>query len=290
MHVKIAAPFVLGLSLLGSGFGVSQADAMTLYASGSSNMNTPIYTIDTATGIQTTLGNSGFSNVQSLAFSPTGVLYGTTFSSGGSNMNLLTIDQTTGAGTVVAPITPASGTNSLNAATGLAFDATGNAYLVGRDFNQTGSLYTLNTTTGVVASIGSTNAVQTQDMAIAPNGTAFAVNIGSAGQPASLTTRGVRSLDLTTGDTTFLGQPEGGSTVNLTSMTFTPEGTLWIGGAGNLYTADTTTGALTLQHSGLATYHGLALTPVPVPAAVWLFGSGLVALAGLARRKMRSAM
>ena len=29
----------------------------------------------------------------------------------------------------------------------------------------------------------------------------------------------------------------------------------------------------------------LPLTPVPVPAAVWLFGSGLLALAGMARRK-----
>lgn len=286
MHFNTAAAFVFSLSLFGAGFSATQADAITLYAAGNSNTNTPIYTIDTATGVQTTLGNSGFSNVQSLAFSPTGVLYATTFGGGGSNMNLLTINQTTGAGTIVAPITPTAGTNTLNAATGLAFTSTGNAYLVGRDFNQTGSLYTLNTTTGAVTSLGSTNAVQTQDMAIAPNGNAFAVNIGSAGVAGSLTTRGVRSLDLTTGNTTFLGQPVGGSLVNLTSMTFGPDGTLWIGGAGNLYTADTTTGALTLQRSGLATYHGLAnFAPVPVPAAVWLFGSGLAAIVGLARRR-----
>jgi uncharacterized membrane protein len=30
------------------------------------------------------------------------------------------------------------------------------------------------------------------------------------------------------------------------------------------------------------------LTPVPVPAAIWLFGSGLAALVGLARRRMTS--
>lgn len=33
---------------------------------------------------------------------------------------------------------------------------------------------------------------------------------------------------------------------------------------------------------------GLTVHPVPVPAAVWLFGSGLVGLAGLARRKMKT--
>ena len=33
------------------------------------------------------------------------------------------------------------------------------------------------------------------------------------------------------------------------------------------------------------TWTGFQMTPVPVPAAVWLFGSGLLGLVGLARRK-----
>jgi hypothetical protein len=32
--------------------------------------------------------------------------------------------------------------------------------------------------------------------------------------------------------------------------------------------------------------NGVQLQPVPVPAAVYLFGTGLVGLAGMARRKM----
>ena len=36
---------------------------------------------------------------------------------------------------------------------------------------------------------------------------------------------------------------------------------------------------------GIALFGGAALSPVPVPAAIWLFGSGLIGLIGLARRK-----
>jgi hypothetical protein len=42
---------------------------------------------------------------------------------------------------------------------------------------------------------------------------------------------------------------------------------------------------------GGGAYQGvLVLTPVPVPAAVWLFGSGLAGLAGLARRRMKATV
>jgi hypothetical protein len=36
------------------------------------------------------------------------------------------------------------------------------------------------------------------------------------------------------------------------------------------------------------TWTSTTLTPVPVPAAVWLFGSGLLGLVGIARRKKRA--
>ena len=39
------------------------------------------------------------------------------------------------------------------------------------------------------------------------------------------------------------------------------------------------------QAAGLGLPGGLSVTPVPVPAAVWLFGSGLLGLVGVARRK-----
>lgn len=43
----------------------------------------------------------------------------------------------------------------------------------------------------------------------------------------------------------------------------------------------------TLQHSG--TFH-MDFAPVPLPAAAWLFGSGVIGLAGLARRKMAASV
>jgi hypothetical protein len=40
-----------------------------------------------------------------------------------------------------------------------------------------------------------------------------------------------------------------------------------------------------LSHDGTLTWNSAAVSAVPVPAAVWLFGSGLLGLAGVARRK-----
>ena len=39
---------------------------------------------------------------------------------------------------------------------------------------------------------------------------------------------------------------------------------------------------------GVSAAAPVAVAPVPVPAAVWLFGSGLLGLVGLARRKKKT--
>jgi hypothetical protein len=43
------------------------------------------------------------------------------------------------------------------------------------------------------------------------------------------------------------------------------------------------------DHTIIGNLNSLALTAVPLPAAAWLFGSGVIGLVGLARRKMRTA-
>lgn len=50
----------------------------------------------------------------------------------------------------------------------------------------------------------------------------------------------------------------------------------------NVFDAQDLNGA---QINGTWNYDSLAVTPVPVPAALWLFGSGLIGLAGFAKRK-----
>lgn len=74
----------------------------------------------------------------------------------------------------------------------------------------------------------------------------------------------------------------------LRSLTFDAAGTLWgTTTGGELYSVDSITSLPTLRFTDLPlNLRGLALAPVPVPVALWLFGSGLVAMAGLARRKM----
>ena len=78
-------------------------------------------------------------------------------------------------------------------------------------------------------------------------------------------------------------------------MTGGQTGVSGLGTAWNLYgVTGTTTGPVALSLLGTATLtaNGVAFgaassgTPVPLPAAIWLLGSGLLGLAGVGRRKI----
>ena len=81
----------------------------------------------------------------------------------------------------------------------------------------------------------------------------------------------------------------GGWQLDLTSLTIDDQtaGVLNLSGAGRLSGNgfDVTDATWSFSSQSLTSY-SMTVTAVPVPAAVWLFGSGLIGLAGIARRKV----
>lgn len=251
---------------------------------GSPTVTSNVYRIDTTTGAWTLIGNSGILSLNSLALTPDGTYYATGGITG--SQQLVTIDPNTGAATVIAPITTAVG---LTFIAGLAAGTDGTLYGAMVPSGATNSsLYTINRTTGVATVVGSTNAVSIQALDWNDaNGTLYGFN-GNGTQAA----RGLRTIDTATGNSTLIG-PAGGSSINMQTIAFLPDGTLWGAGSGTgqLYTIDPLTGVATQKFVGvqpvIPSLRGIEyLAPVPVPAAIWLFGSGLAAMVGLARRKM----
>ncbi|SPP62950.1 hypothetical protein [Nitrospira lenta] len=238
-----------------------------------------VYRIDTITGAQTLLGNSGFSALQDLALAPDGTYYAIAGSN--TTSRLITIDPTTGAGTLVAPLTTTDA-GGISFMTGLAVGSDGTLYGSGLPVGGTiNNLYSINRTTGVATLIGSTNAAALSALtANIATGIMYGVN-----QSGDASTRGLRTVDPITGNSTYIGPQGDGPGAGVQDIAFTPDGTLWgVTQQGALYSI--TSSGFSLQASGLVGFRGLeTLTPVPVPAAVWLFGSGLAAMAGVTKRE-----
>jgi hypothetical protein len=75
---------------------------------------------------------------------------------------------------------------------------------------------------------------------------------------------------------------------NTTNISCAPGITAWTGScttAEVVYFLLNGTPDFTQRTQGWASVTGIAYTSIPVPAAVWLFGSGLVGLVGISRRR-----
>lgn len=214
-------------------------------------------TVDVATGNVNVIGNMG-ATMTDIAFDPSGNLWGVTFGS------LYKINKTTATSTFIG--------NLGTSANSLVFDSSGILYTANS------SLYTVNTTTGAANLVGNGGDAYSSsgDLAFV-GGDLFLSSTGGDN---------LVKLNASNGTGTLIGSIGFSGVFGLAS----PNGTDLFGMSGiNVLSINSVTGsgAAILDYSGqgLGVAFGTAFvteaTVVPIPASIWLFGSGLVALVGI---------
>jgi hypothetical protein len=213
----------------------------TGFAVDTGNINNGVlYSVNLSNGTFSNIGATGKNDIEGLSLDCSGVLYGinrapnnraqgqgTASPNAAVNLNqLVTINTTTGAATVVGSLTvePADA--------GLTFGIDGKLYMA--EVN-TGEFYEINKTTAAVTDIGPMgNGVQITGLATRADGTIF----GYDRSGTQLVT-----INPSTGASTIVGPS---AELNLIGMDFDASGTLWgIGENGAIVTFNTTTGAAT---------------------------------------------
>ncbi len=186
-----------------------------------------VWRIDETTATDVLIDSSGPAGLQAMARNSAGVLYASGII---AFNNLWTVDPATGAHTmgVATPI------SSIRA---LAFNAADVLYAVnGNPLNALPfQLYTVDVTSGVATLVGNLNA-NISGMTFNPTGTLYGWDTGGAG---------LVTINPATGAITDVNPAIGGG-FEVQTLAFSPGGVLYGAGATNLYTVDTTTGALTL--------------------------------------------
>jgi hypothetical protein len=184
-----------------------------------------LYRIDLATRQATAVGPIGFNDVDGLAFGPGGVLYGVADATVGPGSGisdlLITINTTTGAGTLVGPLTGLSGTGpGGNLDYGLAFTCDGRLWM---SSDSTGQLWEVTPGTGQVRLVTNT-ATPLSGLAGWGNelfGVGVQTGFGNAAQQAAY------RIEPSTGNVTLIGNLGVGDALSGAGADFDAAGVLW---------------------------------------------------------------
>jgi len=250
-----------------------------------SNGNDHLYRIDLASGVATDIGATGFSDIESLSFSPSsGLLYGVD----DVTDQLVTIDTASGAATAVGPL----GVNITD--TGLSFDCLGRLWMSTDAPKNPTNLYRLDPATGLATLVGN----QGQEVTgLAARGT---VLYGLGGDLKN----NLVKIDTTTGAASVVG-PLLNVSLSDGGIDFDAGGTLWgidplsnaAGNPSQIFTISTATGVASVQFEvadpagnplggfeGLAIEGGLVCVPALPAWALVALAWGLAAAGALALR------
>jgi hypothetical protein len=255
----------------GWGLNVPAAEAGKIYTS--HGMGASLGVLDTATGEFTDVGPYELpesSGMTATAFSPDGTLYGMVqgFGARGGKSRLVVIDTETG------KATPIGLANPINAVS-LDIAPDGTAYIAGFDLPAFGmkgdpNLYSIDTATGQLTSIGNTGIDRIMDFAFDSAGTMWAT-----------TGNELYTIDTSTGASAHIASISGVDTVTndpnaeIMGIMFGENGALYatafIEGS-PLFTIDTHTGhATAVAQPGLSFPHGGAIytLPKPLPGVIY---------------------
>ena len=226
--------------------------------------NGSLYDYDVSTNTKVLIGNTVA--MYDIALDPiSGTLYGVD-----TNANLVSIDTTNASTTFIGR------TVGVN---GLTFDSSGALYGTGNP-----GLFSIDTSTGSYSLLGNTGFSSSGDIAFNSSGDLF------------LSAKYVNGSDQLVNITSTLLNGTAGTSIGAIGFDYVYG--LNLDSSDTLYgftlgwktlTIDTTTGIGTHVATNYIRANGAdgsgGVSAVPVPAAVWLFGSGILGLVGVARRK-----